>query len=140
MIRDVEHRRSPPRGSLRPRRRDDTRVKEEVKEEPEDVKPLVLLAGYEVPPALQDEAHDGDIPGLSFALVESVSEIERDSPGFLETVLRSAQMAASASTSRAPTTARPPPAPIPSPPSSSLTIAATVSTGPPSRSRFRLSF
>ena len=64
------------------------------------MKPPVLPAGYEVPPALHDEAHVGDIPGLSFALVESASEIERDSPGFLETVLRSAQMAASASTSR----------------------------------------
>ena len=73
----------------------------QVKEEPEDVKPPVLPAGYEVPPALHDEAHDGDIPGLSFALVASVSEIEQDSPGFLETVERSAQMAASASTSRA---------------------------------------
>ena len=52
-----------------------------------------------MPPALHDEAHDGDIPGLSFALVASVTEIERDSPGFLETVERSAQMVASASTS-----------------------------------------
>ena len=62
----------------------------QVKEEPEDVKPPVFSAGYEVPPALHDEAHDGDIPGLSFALVVSVSEINRDSPGFLETVERSA--------------------------------------------------
>ena len=61
----------------------------------------MLPAGYEVPPALQDEAHDGDIPCLSFTLVASISEIERDSPSFLETVERSAQMAASASTSRA---------------------------------------
>ena len=81
-------------------RRDDTRTWR-VKEEPEDVKPVVAPPGFEVPPELQDDVHDGDIPGPSFALVESASEIERDSPGFLETVLRSAQMAASASTSRA---------------------------------------
>ena len=99
MIHDVEHHRSPPLGSLRLRRRDDMRVKEEVKEEPEDIKPPVIPAGYEVPPALHDEARDDDILGLSFALVASVTEIERDSPGFLETVERSAQMAASASTS-----------------------------------------
>ena len=65
------------------------------------MKPPVLPAGYEVPPALHDEAHDDDIPGLSFALVDSASEIERDFPGFLETVERLAQMAALASTSRA---------------------------------------
>ena len=80
------------------RRRDDTPVKEEVKEEPEDVKPPLIPAGFEVPPALHDEAHDGEFTGLSFGLVASATEIERDSPGFLETVERSA-MAASASTS-----------------------------------------
>ena len=79
MIRGVQNRRSPPRGSLRLRRRDDVPMRQ-VKEEPEYVKPPVLPAGYEVPPALHDEAHDGDIPGLSFALVASVSEIERDPP------------------------------------------------------------
>ena len=62
---------------------------------------MVDPPGFEVPPEPQDDVHDGDIPGLSFALVESAIEIERDSPGFLETVLHSAQMAASASPSRA---------------------------------------
>ena len=47
-----------------------------------------------MPPVL----HDGEVPGVSFALVASATEIERDSPGFLETVELSA-MAASASTS-----------------------------------------
>ena len=77
---------------------DDTRVKEEVKEEPEEVKPTVPQAGYEVPDALHDEAYNGEFPGLSFALLASATEIEQDSPGFMETVERST-MAASASTS-----------------------------------------
>ena len=70
MIHDVQ----PPRGS----RRDDTPMRR-VKEELEDVKPPVCPTGFEVPPALQDEAHDGD-SGLTFAIVESAAELERD-PG-----------------------------------------------------------
>ena len=45
-------------------RRDDTPTRR-VKEEPEDVKPVVIPPGFEVPPELQDEVHDGDIPGIS---------------------------------------------------------------------------
>ena len=49
VIRDVQNRRSPPRGSLRLRRHDDIPMRP-VKEELEDVKPPVLPSGYEVPP------------------------------------------------------------------------------------------
>ena len=57
------------------------------------MRPSVIPAGFEVPPALHDEAHDGEFSGLSLALVASAIEIERDSPDFLEIV-----MVASAST------------------------------------------
>ena len=64
VIRDVQNRRSPPRGSLRLCRHDDIPM-QPVKEEPEDMKPPVLLPGYEVPPSLQDEARDGEFPGMT---------------------------------------------------------------------------
>ena len=57
------------------------------------MKPPMIQAGFEVPAALHDEAHDGEFSGLSLALVASAIEIERDSPDFLEIV-----MVASAST------------------------------------------
>ena len=63
-------------------RRDDTRTWR-VKEEPEDVKPVVAPPGFEVPPELQDDVHDGDIPGLSWALTSSAVELERDTLGLM---------------------------------------------------------
>ena len=62
--------------------RDDTRTWC-VKEEPENVKPVVALPGFEVPPELHDELHDGDILVLSWALTESAVELERHSPGLM---------------------------------------------------------
>ena len=99
MICDVQNRRSPPRGSLRLRRCDDITM-QPVKEEPEDVKPLVLPPGYEVPPSLQDEARDGEFPGMTWAMVASAAELEKDSPGLMEIVEGSMQIAASVSGSR----------------------------------------
>ena len=99
VIRDVQNCRSPPRGSLRLRRCDDVPMRQ-VKEEPEDVKPPVLPPGYEVPPSLQDEARDGEFLDTTWAMVASAVELEKDSPGLMDTIERSAQMAASASGSR----------------------------------------
>ena len=48
----------------------------QVKEEPHDV----VLVGYHVTSQLRDEVHDGDFPGLSWAMVASATEIEKDSP------------------------------------------------------------
>ena len=72
VVRDVQHRRSQPRGMKQ--------VKVEVKEEPDDVKPSMIPAGYDVPPALQDEVRDSEFPDMARALVASVAELENDSP------------------------------------------------------------
>ena len=64
MICDVQNCRSPPRGRFHLRPHQDMPMRE-VKEELEDVKPLVIPAGYEVRPALHDEAHDDDCSDMS---------------------------------------------------------------------------
>ena len=82
VIHDVQHRWSPPLGRLHLRRRQDTSTRE-VKEEPEDVKlPTdAISAGFVVPSPLQDELHDDDFPGMSWALVEVATKIEKECPG-----------------------------------------------------------
>ena len=68
VIRDVQHRRSPPRC------RQDMPTRE-VKEEPEAVKPSAIPVGYKLSSPLRDEAHDGDFADMSWALVVSSTEI-----------------------------------------------------------------
>ena len=78
VIRDVQNRRSPQRGSLRLRRCNDIPIRP-AKEEPEDVKPPVIPPEYEVPPSLQDEAREGEFPGMTRAMVALAAELEKDS-------------------------------------------------------------
>ena len=58
---------------------------------------MVAPPGFEMPPELHDEVHDGNIPGLSWALAESAVKLGRDSPGLMQTLQRTAAMAASTS-------------------------------------------
>ena len=158
VICDVQNRRSPPRGRFHLPRRQDTPM-QEVKEELEDVKPLVIPPGYELLPALHGEAHDSDCLGMSWALVASATKIEKDSRGFMEIVQRFSQMASACtsytgastsrahqdgdSTSRAPRVGASISRAAPPPPSSystaKMTTTMTTSTCPgPTRVRFVL--
>ena len=46
----------------------------------------MIPAGYEVPSPLWDETHDSDFPGMSWPLVESATEIEKECHTLLETI------------------------------------------------------
>ena len=57
----------------------------DMEEEPADEKPVLPL-GCLVSSLLRDEVHDDDFPSMRWALVLPAVEIEKDSPGFMETL------------------------------------------------------
>ena len=66
----------------------------------------VVPAGYRVSSPLRDETHDGDCPGLSWALVASTTELKEESPGFMKTIELTALRSSSGSGSCGTSTSR----------------------------------